>query len=81
MGILTLTTPMFRPLKAIFNSPQSYAQEKSAILFWVFSILQNPFPFRCLLNFGTINSQPGPNMMYGVDNINDLFLGKKSPKN
>jgi len=74
MGIPTLATPLFRPLKAIFNSPQSYAQEKEAILFWMFWIFQNPFPFRYLLNFGTINSQPGPNTTYGVDNINDLFL-------
>ena len=57
MVIFTLATPMFRPLKAFLNYPQNYIQEKAATLFWMFWILQNPFPSRYLLNFGTISSQ------------------------
>jgi len=80
MGIFTLATPMFRPLKAFFNSPQSYAQEKAALLFWIFWILQNPFPFRYFFNFGTIKSHPEQNALYGMDNINNLFLRKNRQK-
>jgi len=64
--------------ESILQLPQSYAQEKAATLFLMLWILQTPFPFCCLLNFGMINSQLGPNTMYGVDN---LLLRKKSPKN
>ena len=81
MGIFTLATPMFPPLRGFFNSPQSYAEEKAVILLCMFWILQNSFPLSHLLNFGTINRQPGPNTMYGVGNISNLYLRKKSSKN